>query len=85
MSAPDSGWTLTDKTGISQVLVIMRSKGMCDGFIPNVTVSVWREKGEEDDGCTDDHCIYQHPPDPELLYVNSPCTGFWYHHLLSDQ
>jgi len=40
MSAPDSGWTLTDETGISQVLVIVRSSGMCDGFIPNVTVSV---------------------------------------------
>ena len=40
ISIPDSGWTLTDETGISQVLVIIRSKGMCDGFMPNVTVSV---------------------------------------------
>jgi len=40
ISAPDCNWTLTDETGISQVLLIIRSKGKSVGFIPNVTVSV---------------------------------------------
>jgi hypothetical protein len=37
---PDSSWTLTDTTGIAEVLVIAKSRTEVDDFVPNVTVSV---------------------------------------------
>ncbi len=40
VAAPDSGWTITDATGIPQVLVILKSQSRTEGFIPNVTVSL---------------------------------------------
>jgi hypothetical protein len=40
IACPDSGWALTDTTGIQEVLVIIRSRAMIKNFIPNVTVSV---------------------------------------------
>jgi hypothetical protein len=40
IACPDSGWALTDTTGIQEVLVIITSETMVKDFIPNVTVSV---------------------------------------------
>jgi hypothetical protein len=38
--APDSGWVVTDATGIPEVLVIVKSQTTVEGFIPNVTVTI---------------------------------------------
>ncbi|MCK4357939.1 MAG: hypothetical protein KAW92_04225 [Candidatus Cloacimonetes bacterium] len=40
ISCPDSGWTITDETGIPEVLVIIKSKAMIEDFIPNVTITI---------------------------------------------
>ncbi len=40
IARPDSGWILTDQTGIQDVLVIVKSEERIEDFIPNVTVSV---------------------------------------------
>jgi hypothetical protein len=40
VTCPDSGWTLTDQTGIPEVLVVITSETTVEDFIPNVTVSV---------------------------------------------
>ncbi|MDZ7305376.1 MAG: hypothetical protein ONB44_24915 [candidate division KSB1 bacterium] len=40
ITSPDSGWILTDETGISEVLVIIKSEAMAEDFIPNVTIAV---------------------------------------------
>lgn len=40
ISCPDSGWTITDATGFSEVLVIIKSKAMIEDFIPNVTITI---------------------------------------------
>lgn len=40
LASPDSGWILTDETGIPEVLVIIKSRTMIEDFVPNVTVAV---------------------------------------------
>ena len=40
VACPDSGWTLTDRTGIPEVLVVIKSETSVEDFIPNVTVAV---------------------------------------------
>ena len=40
LASPDSGWILTDETGIPEVLVIMKSRTMFEDFIPSVTVAM---------------------------------------------
>jgi|GEM_PF-2559873 len=36
----DSRWTVSDTTGFSDVLLVMKSDTMVEGFIPNVSVTV---------------------------------------------
>jgi len=40
IEAPDTGWSLTDATGIPNVLLVIKSDNPVDGFYPNVTVSI---------------------------------------------
>lgn len=40
IACPDSGWALTDTTGIQEVLVIIRSEKTTEDFVPNVTVAI---------------------------------------------
>jgi len=40
LASPDSGWILTDETGIPEVLLTIKSKKMIEDFIPNVTVAI---------------------------------------------
>lgn len=40
IASPDSGWILTDETGIPEVLVIIKSKARAEDFAPNVNIAV---------------------------------------------
>jgi hypothetical protein len=40
IASPDSDWIVTDETGISEVLAILKSKAIISDFIPNVTISI---------------------------------------------
>lgn len=40
IASPDSGWIITDETGIPEVLVIMKSNAMAGDFVPNVNIAV---------------------------------------------
>ena len=40
ITTPDSGWLLTDETGIPEVLLIIKSGTRTQNFIPNVTVAI---------------------------------------------
>lgn len=40
VACPDSGWTVSDETGIREVLIVMKSEAMAEGFIPNVTIAI---------------------------------------------
>lgn len=40
LKAPETGWTVTDETGVSDLLVVIRSETVVEGFIPNVTVAI---------------------------------------------
>jgi hypothetical protein len=39
ISLPDSGWSYTDSTGFSKVLLIIKSGKIVDGFIPNLSIT----------------------------------------------
>jgi hypothetical protein len=40
LTAPEGGWSISDKTGISDVLVAIMSDEAVDDFFPNVTVTI---------------------------------------------
>lgn len=40
ISCPESGWSMTDKTGITDVLLIIKSESNTGDFIPNVTITI---------------------------------------------
>jgi hypothetical protein len=40
ISCPAPGWTISDSTGFSDVLLILKSNTIVDGFNPNITVTI---------------------------------------------
>ncbi|MBN2543060.1 hypothetical protein JXI42_09380 [bacterium] len=40
ISCPDSGWILTEETGMTDLLVIVKSEAVIDGFVPNLVIVV---------------------------------------------
>jgi hypothetical protein len=40
VACPDSGWTVSDETGIPEVLIVMKSEATAEDFSPNVTIAI---------------------------------------------
>lgn len=40
IEVPDTGWTISDATGIPNVLLVIKSNTPVNGFYPNVTISI---------------------------------------------